>query len=207
MPTPVGHSLAALAIHLTTPNRPLRQQWVPALILVVLANLPDIDFLPGYLAGEPRLYHWGPTHSFAAALIAGLLAGLVARRLTGRFLPMALLGGAAYASHVCLDLLLGPGVLLRSMGLQVFWPFSTEPHMAPWSVFRAFPSSIDELGPIRALFTSGVLPLMAREVTILLPVCLVAWIGRRLYRRDAAPEAPDRTSALARTAPADCQSS
>lgn len=173
---------------------------VQGLVLVALANLPDIDFLPGYLAGEPRAYHWGPTHSLAAAVVAGLVTGLVARRLTGKFLPMALLGGAAYASHVIMDMLLGPGALYRGMGLQVLWPFSTAVHMAPWSVFRMFPASIDEIGPLRALFSQSVLPLMIREAAIMTPVCLAAWGARSLYRRTG-------QAGLARPEPADCQSS
>ncbi|HEX6309682.1 MAG TPA: metal-dependent hydrolase [Longimicrobiales bacterium] len=196
MPTPVGHSLAGLAVHLASPGQPVRSRAVQALALVVLANLADVDFIPGYVVGEPRAYHWGPTHSLAAALLAGGIAGWIARRFTGRFLPMALLGTVAYGSHVVMDLLLGPGTRYLSMGLQVWWPFSTAPHMAPWSVFRMFPASIHELGPVGALFSRSVLPLIAREVAILIPVCAAAWAGRRIYRRVTGSDGADDGSAL-----------
>ena len=79
MPTPVGHSLAGLAVHLT--GRPLDRRNTHALLgLVALANAPDLDLVPGYLFGNPGAYHWGPTHSFAAAILAGTLVGILARR-------------------------------------------------------------------------------------------------------------------------------
>lgn len=180
MPTPVGHSLAGLAVQLAAGERDRRRMLLAAACLVAIANLPDIDFLPGYLAGEPRAFHWGPTHSFAAALLVGTASGFLARRLFGGFLPAFTLTATAYASHVILDLLLGPGA--PSQGLQAFWPFTTEPVSAPWAVFLMFPHSVDGAGPIRMLFSSAVLPLILRELTIMLPVCAVAWIMGRATR-------------------------
>ena len=174
LPTPVGHSLAGFAIHLAAGVQPGRRSWLAAAGLVALANLPDIDFLPGYLIGQPRSYHWGPTHSLAAAFLVGTCAGFMARAFARRFLPFFLLGGAAYASHLMLDMLLGPGAF--SEGLQLFWPVSAERYTAPRGVFLMFPASLDQLGPVRALFSRGALPLMIRELAILGPVCLVAWL-------------------------------
>lgn len=177
MPTPVGHSLAGFAISLAAGERAVRHPWLAAGALVALANMPDLDFLPGYLIGVPRAYHWGPAHSIAAALLAGLVAGFVARALSGRFLPFFALGSAAYGSHLLLDYLLGPGPV--SVGLQLFWPISAERFIAPVAVFQMFPATLDDIGPLRALFSRAVLPLMARELAILAPVCAVAWLLRR----------------------------
>ena len=120
MPTPLGHSLAGLSVHLATGERLERRSLVQAAGLIVLANAPDLDFLPGYLVGEPRAYHWGPAHSLAAALLGGVLAGLLALALRRGFWRFFLLGAVAYASHLALDMLLGPGT--QSQGLQVLWP-------------------------------------------------------------------------------------
>ena len=173
MPTPVGHSLAGLAVHLTSPRERGRERLVLAAFLIGLANLPDIDLVPGYFIGEPRAFHWGATHSLFAALCAGLVSGSLARWLDRPFAPFFALATAAYGSHIVLDLLLGPGA--PSIGLQVLWPFSTERFMAPWSVFRMLPGSIEQLGPLGALFSRGALPLIRRELMILVPVCLAFW--------------------------------
>src|SRR5690606_9948713 len=183
MPTPVGHSLAGLAVHLT--GRPLDRRNTHALLgLVALANAPDLDLVPGYLIGNPGAYHWGPTHSFAAAILAGTLVGFLARRYGFRFAPAFTLATAAWASHVVLDMLLGPGAR-GSVGLQAFWPLSTERFMAPVGVFRMFPAVVHEVGPVRALFTRDVVPLILREIAVLLPVCLLIASRRFLAGRRA----------------------
>jgi hypothetical protein len=42
------------------------------------------------------------------------------------------------------------------------------------------PGSIERLGPLGALFSRGALPLIRRELMVLVPVCLAFWVGRRL---------------------------
>ncbi|MGH7449516.1 MAG: metal-dependent hydrolase [Longimicrobiales bacterium] len=181
MPTPAGHSLAGLAVHLVAGTRPVSRPALVAACLVVLANLPDIDFVPGYLIGQPREFHWGPTHSLFAAILAGLGFGLLAGRWLGGFRTAFLLATAAYGSHIILDLLLGPAV--GSRGLQVLWPLSGTTYMAPWSVFHMFPASVEQIGPIRTLFSRGILPLIVREAAVMIPVCLAAWVfGWRGWR-------------------------
>jgi membrane-bound metal-dependent hydrolase YbcI (DUF457 family) len=192
MPTPVGHSLAGLAVHLAGGAQTARRPWLAALALVAIANLPDVDFLPGYLIGEPRAYHWGPTHSFAAAIMVGVAAGAVAHRFTGRFLPFFLLATTAYATHLLLDVQLGPGA--PSKGLELFWPFTRERYMAPWALFRMMPASIESVGPVGALFDLEVIPIIAREIAILAPVCFVAWILGAVARSARNPAAAERVS-------------
>ena len=79
----------------------------------ISANLPDVDFLPGLLIGNPRALHRGPSHSLMAALIA---AGAGASLVTWSFMPWltrAALIFLAYGSYVGLDYFTpGRGVLL-----------------------------------------------------------------------------------------------
>jgi hypothetical protein len=82
---------------------------------------------------------------------------------------------------VVLEVVLGPGA--PSVGLQVLWPFTTERFMAPWAVFMMFPPSIDQVGPLRSLFSGASLPLIAHELLILLPVVAVAWMASALRGR------------------------
>src|SRR5215467_14148307 len=102
MPTPVGHSLAGTAIELLGRGPNIRRQWPWLLLLIALANLPDIDFAFGYLAGDPTAYHWGPTHSLMATFLVGGAVGIVAGALSGEYASAIGLSFAAYGSHILL---------------------------------------------------------------------------------------------------------
>lgn len=180
MPTPIGHSLAGLTVRLAARRRPLPSRGWSALLILILANLPDIDFLPGYLVGDPRAYHWGPAHSFAAALLVGLVIAAVGRARGWNFLPLFLIATAVYSSHLLLDLMLGPGA--PSVGLQIFWPISHDRFMMPWSVFAMAPKTIETIGPVGALFSWEILPVIAREVAFLLPLAAATWALTRTRR-------------------------
>lgn len=83
MPSPVAHSLAGLAVaHFAFRRFPSREPrgrviWIGAFVFA--ANAADMDFLPGFLIGNPNLFHHGPTHALIAAVVFGLLAAAVAR--------------------------------------------------------------------------------------------------------------------------------
>jgi membrane-bound metal-dependent hydrolase YbcI (DUF457 family) len=177
MPTPLGHSLAGLAIQFASTGTRVRRTWPSTLLLIALANIPDIDFLPGYAIGRPAAYHWGPTHSFTAAVLVGGIAGLVLGAKNGRYLVSSILTTSAYASHIMLDLLFGQ-TRSPSLGLQVFWPFSTERFLLPWHVFRMAPISINA-SPITTLFSVEMLPVIARELIVMLPVVFLSWVLAR----------------------------
>ena len=177
MPTPIGHSLAGLTIQLASGKRPARHQLTSALLVLIVASLPDIDFIPGYLSSEPRAYHWGPTHSLFAAVVVGCAFGCFARYQRRSFTPVFLLMTAVYASHLLLDCLLGPGA--PSLGLQLFWPFNSDRWMMPWAVFRMAPKTIESIGPVGALFTREILPVVSREILVLGPALLLTGILAR----------------------------
>jgi len=71
--TSVGHALAGASILLTSSKRRKKLgilQWV---VVFLLANLPDVDFLFGYVAGNPSRYHHLWTHSLTFAIGIGVL--------------------------------------------------------------------------------------------------------------------------------------
>ena len=190
MPTPLGHSLAGLAVHLGRGDTASPRRFAYALGLVALANLPDIDFLPGYLGGNPRAYHWGPTHSLTATLLVGIVVGIAAWKAGERAGHGFLLASLAYGSHILLDMLIGQNEVV-SGGLQLFWPFSDSRHMLPWSVFLSAPPGLE---PLATLFSPAVLPLFARETLVLAPAALAAWVSGRSRsspRRDSADRGPN----------------
>ena len=141
MPSPIGHTLAGLAIaHAGRTRGWIPRHWAWVVALVAVANLADVDFATGYLAPGRLRYmftHHGLTHGFAAALVVGLAGALVASYArAGRAAAAGLLIGLVYASHVAMDFSAGEVGLETDMPL--FWPlFDTGPS-TPVRVFAEF---------------------------------------------------------------------
>ncbi len=151
MPLPVAHSLASGIIYSSADADGSLFTWRRLLLAMMIANAPDLDFLPGLLIGDPNRFHHGPTHSLAAVLIvAGIAAcgaALGARwPLRGKIEARAVAGtaimvGALWFSHILLDLftedLFGP------FGVPLLWPFSDRYFLFyPW-----FPNVARYSGP------------------------------------------------------------
>jgi inner membrane protein len=154
MPSPVGHSMGALAliglvrrlklVRRSTPtpsparvNVDVRGQfafWVWSALLVFAANAPDLDFVPGILIGEPDRFHHGPAHSLGGAVIFSALVWLVARRVRPRQAgAAALLLGIGFLSHLFLDMC---SLDTRAPnGVPLFWPLNSVYIMMPIPVF------------------------------------------------------------------------
>ena len=126
MASPLGHALAGYAIG-WLPAR-ARAPWLaPACALLAVA--PDLDFLPGWIAGTPALYHQGPSHSIAATLLAAAAcAPLLARERSDRLRCFGWLF-AAYASHLLIDWL-GRDARVP-LGIPLLWPFSAQHFLSP----------------------------------------------------------------------------
>ena len=77
MPLPIAHTGIGLACYLGFLDNRVsaltkRKKGILLLIFVGLANLPDLDFLPGIFIGQPNYYHHGPSHSILLAFFAAL---------------------------------------------------------------------------------------------------------------------------------------
>lgn len=127
MASPLGHALAGWAIgRWPAADRAVSPWLVPACALLAVA--PDLDFVPGWIAGQPALYHQGVSHSFAAAgLVAGAAALLISR---GRD-ALRCFGWlfAAYASHLAIDWLAGD--TRPPIGMPLFWPLTDATYISP----------------------------------------------------------------------------
>ncbi len=133
MASPLGHSLAGLALYLTLRKDGTTGFSVPeAVAVVVVSNLPDLDLIPGFLSGNSSLWHHRATHSLFFALLVSvcilgasvLLKG--AKKTSGR---LVLTFGILICLHIGLDLVTFDDNPPR--GLQVFWPFSREYFQSP----------------------------------------------------------------------------
>lgn len=122
MATPLGHTLAGFLCtrhhaELATPKRRL----AVLAYFILFANLPDFDFIPGILMGDPWAFHRGVTHTvFFAALVSGITFVVFASRDARAATWWAGVTFVAVASHLFLDLL----TATPQSGLALMWPLS-----------------------------------------------------------------------------------
>ncbi len=86
--TSVGHSLAGLSLYLIFERKlSLLKEWKEVLFFLILANLPDLDFLPGIVSGDLNRYHHGASHSIGFCLLTGVItAGIYKLRKNTSFI-------------------------------------------------------------------------------------------------------------------------
>lgn len=178
MASTVGHALCGvsclLAVIAASPGRPIPFTFRSVALFVVLANLPDIDFLAGYLwASDPHLFHQRATHTLAFAGLAGFLAGIVWR---GPFGLWTAAGAFSFTilSHDLVDMLSGPAPgFNRSPGLALLWPFDEGMVSAPLTIFAGIRhSTIEELIGLHNVMA------MAHECAVFLPIIALLYVWR-----------------------------
>lgn len=184
MPSPVGHAIAGVAAGwLIAPQAApgSRRQVLRAAAFALAATIADIDLLPG--VGT----HRGPTHSLAAAVLAGIAtwvwfaAGSARGPAKGdgpriardtRSFRFALAITAAYATHTLLDWLGTDS--WPPIGIMALWPFNRESYESPLHMFMAI-SRRYWLPDFWMLNARAI----ARELVMLGPVLgLVLWLRR-----------------------------
>lgn len=171
MPSPIGHTIAGFCGYLFAPKGLIPKPQLNTLIAsVILANLPDVDILPGLLLGNPTLFHRQGTHSITAGIVVGILVLVLGRRWRQASIRLGLWAAALYLSHIFLDLLVTDPSSPR--GVQLFWPFSDAYFISPITVFGGFNYFNPELGMIRSMLTVKNLMTVIREFALMLPVYL-----------------------------------
>jgi membrane-bound metal-dependent hydrolase YbcI (DUF457 family) len=165
MPLPVGHSLMGYVLSDITKVRLAKKKWCNVLIFAALANLPDIDFLPGYLVGRPNSFHHSFVHSLGFALFVGLAGGLIyywrqrrkpmppmeLQEATPGFWPYFVAISVAVFSHCVLDMFTVDSSTPN--GMPVLWPIATGYYDvdARWDVFASINKSNDSATFIQSL--------------------------------------------------------
>ncbi len=183
MPSPVGHSLAAVALSglgrrwfgpsaSSTPGAVPGRRRVFARELTLLgglifaANAPDLDFVPGILIGDPDRFHHGPSHSLGAALLFGIICTLAARAFrVRRPIRFGLLMTIAFISHLVLDMF---SIDRRPpAGVPLLWPFSQHYFVVPIALFLDIKRNRDAGNFFSSLLVSHNLIAMAWEFVVM----------------------------------------
>lgn len=183
MPSPVGHSIAAAILHEWLPPGRRGPLWL--VVALVSANLPDLDFVPGMLTGNADRFHHGPVHSFSVAVIWGaLVLGAARLRMPAREAgALGLLAGAAFASHVFLDMF---SIDSRPpFGVPALWPLWGGYVVSPVELFMDICRQRDTALFLRSLLQPHNFLAVAWEGALVGGLYLVLRVVRR--RRMVAP--------------------
>ena len=174
MPSPVGHAIAGLCVHVATVRDEKQLLDVRRAGLVVAsALLPDVDLL--FRVVDGRNHHQQETHGIGFAILWSLvvLLGFGLRRRP-RAAALSFAAGLAWLSHILLDYLnrdTNPPI-----GLMALWPWSDDYYKFPWPIFLDVGRTLNWETLGKNLLAAG------WELAVLLPVFSLVWRiqGKRL---------------------------
>lgn len=128
--------------------------------MAALGLAPDLDLLIGRHSME--------THSVGAAVLAGGVAAVLRWPIAATRLRIFVIAALVWSTHPMLDAL--GADTSPPLGVMMFWPFSRE-HVMFEPVFHPISRRWWLSG-----FITGNLEAIARELVILGPAALVAWL-------------------------------
>jgi len=177
VPSPVGHSLAGLCGFILARQRlgPIRESWL-SLGSIFIANMPDLDFLPGLILGDPRFFHHKGLHSFMAAAAIGLLTIVLSGRWNLSRIRWSIWAAGLYVSHVLLDTLAHDPI--PPFGVQLFWPFSESYFTSSITPFARFDYFYPDLGIMGALLSTHNIIAVLQEITLMALLVGLVWYFR-----------------------------
>lgn len=191
MPTPIGHSLISTAIFAGVKNKEARFSAFDYFVFLFFGMLPDLDFLPGLIAGEPSRYHHGLSHSITMSLAAGFLAGLVYYATRRKhFVEYSLIFSGVYFAHVAADFFAVD--TSAPFGEQMFWPFWNGYVLSPFTFFMDVHRSTASHDFFVSMFNSHNL----RTVFVEIAVCVPIFLGVNFFKRFTATGARNKQRSL-----------
>jgi inner membrane protein len=196
MPSPIGHSLAGYAVGKFIGEENGRELLYQVAGTIIMANLPDLDFLPGVLLNRPALFHEGIFHSFGFALFFSLLGAAIAWQFGKPVRQTFLLGLIAYSSHLLLDMLQPDG--RPPYGIPLLWPISRMYFISPIpllpGVHHVASTSATTLDLVRGLLDPHNLWAIGLEVGLFGSLIILGeWLQRKkrsFHRESLAGEQP-----------------
>jgi membrane-bound metal-dependent hydrolase YbcI (DUF457 family) len=187
MPLPLAHTIVGYSLAAATGVRFRRDTVTAIFFSVVVANLPDADFLPGALVNQPVLYHRTIAHTLPAALVCGLIIGAVLTRFGRRFWEITLLAALVYTSHLLADMVDIGG---NNNGVQLFWPlhegwFAIETPLSGSGAWLHFDRGHSSAGFFASLVTPAFFRALLLQALLFAPLLLPAWWLRSRRARSA----------------------
>ena len=171
MPSPVGHTIAALAGFFLIQPRLKKRQKLPLLGLAIfVANSPDLDMIAGLiLADNPSIFHRQATHSITAAIVVVLLTviGLRLNKIGDRK-TWGLWIAFLYFTHIFLDMLVTDTI--PPAGVQALWPFTSDYFISPLTIFSGFDYNNPNLSFLQTILSGNNFFTVIREIAILAPL-------------------------------------
>lgn len=157
-------------LHEAVPGNKNRFTWRMILLYIVVANLPDVDFIPGLFVDSPnRFHHHYLSHSLAfAVFVGGLLAIYFSRRQGGRFVSHFLTFTGICFSHLVLDYFTAD--TSAPFGVPMFWPISSRYFYSSFSIFMSVHKSGTSSDFIQSLFVLHNLWVALWEMLIFVPI-------------------------------------
>lgn len=150
MPLPIGHSAAGLGLYFVLTkkrtNLSVKERIFSIIILILTANFADLDFLPGFVIGEPGKFHHGPSHSLFIAIFVALVFYLLFHKYWKTYSKRRILICTVLLvlSHPILDYFSADSSKLY--GVPLFWPLDSEYYISSISLFRDVQRSDESVG-------------------------------------------------------------
>jgi membrane-bound metal-dependent hydrolase YbcI (DUF457 family) len=176
MPSPLGHVLGGTAVYLAATNSESRSRLTLAVTLLG-SIVPDFDFVPGVIIGEPAAFHHGISHSLPFAIFFAALVFLIVCRFENMktAVPTGIVAGLVYASHLILDLV----SVSEGRGIPIIWPITTDRFGVNLQLLGHFQHGRLAQG-IWSVVRWENLPALTRELTVLgIPLLLLFWREKR----------------------------
>lgn len=186
MPLPVLHSFAGYSIYRLSKKYKEERDWKLAVYCILLANLADLDFIPGMFLNDPNLCHRGISHSLGAALLFAIPAAVYQRwAQKNESLKVFCISLAAYYSHIILDFFGG-----TSRPIPLFWPFRPNEYHWPVSLLNAISARAEghgTLGFLLSFLNSAVVERLVVETSIVFFICSFSRFIKRLRETQIEP--------------------
>jgi inner membrane protein len=152
LPSPIGHSLIGLIVFSRFKNKSLKWNVYLIFLVIFVSNLPDLDFLPGIVLGEPNRYHHGITHSFGFVVILSIfLYFLLKGKRYTKTNVVTIWFFSLSSLHVFLDFFAKDTTV--PYGEPLFWPIWRSYSYFPYSIFLDIRRANDSFQFFPSLFS------------------------------------------------------
>jgi membrane-bound metal-dependent hydrolase YbcI (DUF457 family) len=176
MPLPLGHAAIGFATqHIIADDNHRPINWQTTLLIIVLANLPDIDVIFGLiLQNNGSAFHRGPTHSILFSLVGGYTVFKAALWIKKSPILSWKTCVAIVFSHLVGD------YFFTTAPVSFFWPFEVY-----WSTGNAQWQQV--LHTVFCEATQDAAIVLACAMFVITQTCIRRWINNRKAFRLSAP--------------------